>query len=75
MSTMQIRNVPDEVSRELKVRAAASGRSLSEYLLVELTRIAQRPTLEQALANVRGSTPRDLTPAVDVLADERGDRP
>ena len=44
MPTMQIRDVPVEVSRVLKARAAAAGQSLSDYLLVELTRIAERPT-------------------------------
>lgn len=74
MSTMQIRNVPAEVSRTLKARAAASGQSLSEYLLVEVTRIAERPTLEEALGRLRSSEPRSLTPAADVLHDARGER-
>ncbi len=48
MSKMiQLRNVPDELHRSLKARAALAGMSLSEYLLVEMREIAQRPTLAE----------------------------
>jgi antitoxin FitA len=48
MSTMiQIRNVPDEVHRRLKARAALEGLSLSEYLVREVTRVAERPSLAE----------------------------
>ena len=46
MPTMiQIRNVPDALHRRLKSRAALEGMSLSDYLLAELRRVAERPTL------------------------------
>ena len=41
---VQIRDVPDDVHRALKARAAASGTSLSEYLRAILARSAERPT-------------------------------
>jgi len=45
MSKMvQIRNVPDALHRKLKVRAADSGQTFSDYLLAELERLAARPT-------------------------------
>ena len=48
MSTMvQIRNVPDELHRRLKARAALEGMSLSEYLLREVRKVAEQPTLEE----------------------------
>lgn len=48
MSKMiQIRNVPDPLHRELKSRAAKAGMSLSDYLLDEIRRIAERPTPEE----------------------------
>jgi antitoxin FitA len=48
MSKMiQIRNVPDQVHRILKARAASEGMSLSDYLLTELKEIAERPTLAE----------------------------
>lgn len=47
--TLQIRDVPDDVHRELKARAAATGMSLSEYALAELTRVAERPPISDVL--------------------------
>jgi len=40
--TIQVRDVPDEVHAELRVRAAAAGTSLSDYVLGELERVARR---------------------------------
>lgn len=48
MSVMlQIRDLPDEVHRTLKARAAAAGTSLSEYARQILARAAARPTPEE----------------------------
>jgi plasmid stability protein len=56
MSVMiQIRNVPDEIHRELKVRAARAGRSLSDFLLEELRDLATRPTPEEIIARIEAS--------------------
>ena len=44
---LQIRNVPDDVHRKLKVRAAQEGVSLSELLAREARRLAEQPTAEQ----------------------------
>lgn len=41
---IQIRDVPDDIHRKLKARAAASGTSLSEYVRTVLARTANRPT-------------------------------
>ena len=72
MTSLQIRNVPDELHRQLKARAAIEGHSLSEYALSELHRAMQRPTrrelIERVAAferiSVRGS-------AVDAIRAER----
>ena len=48
--TVQIRDVPDDVHRTLRARAAAAGLSLSAYLLAELTRVAERPPVADGLA-------------------------
>lgn len=54
MSVMiQIRNVPDDLHRLLKSRAALAGMSLSDYLLRELRQLAERPTLEEFRARLR----------------------
>lgn len=50
MSTMiQIRNVPDDLHRDLKVRAAHAGMTLSDFLLTELRQLAVRPTMREWL--------------------------
>ena len=53
MKTIQVRNVPDEVHRTLRTRAAASGVSLSDYALRELERAAGRPPVAELLARAR----------------------
>jgi plasmid stability protein len=50
---IQIRDVPEEVHRTLKARAAASGVSLSEYLRELLARSAARPAPAELAARVR----------------------
>ena len=50
---VQIRDVPENVHRTLKARAAQSGNSLSEYLRGALTGIASRPTAEEVRARLR----------------------
>ena len=73
MSKMiQIRNVRDALHRKLKARAAEAGMSLSEYLLREIRRSAERPTLDEWLA--RGarlpSLPVHPAPA-DIICEAR----
>lgn len=43
---IQIRNVPENLHRTLKARAAMAGMSLSDYLLAEIRQVFERPTLE-----------------------------
>ncbi len=75
MSTMiQIRNVPDEVHRTLKARAALEGRSLSDFLLAEIRQVAARPSLDEMLARLDQLPPVELseTPADAVRAERDG---
>ena len=44
---IQLRHVPDELHRKLKARAAIEGLSLSDYLLQEVRRVAERPTITE----------------------------
>lgn len=71
-SMIQIRNVPDALHRELKVRAAQSGMTLSDYLLSELRALAVRPTMREWLARSEGWAPVESgeRPA-DAIAAER----
>lgn len=50
MSKMiQIRNVPDELHRKLKIQAAEQSLSLSDYLLNELLLVADKPSIKELL--------------------------
>ncbi len=57
MSMVQIRNVPDELHRELKVRAAQAGMTLSDYLLQEIRNLAVRPTMREWVEQARRLEP------------------
>jgi plasmid stability protein len=76
MSRMiQIRNVPDGVHHTLKSRAALAGVSLSDYLLMELRQMADRPTLTEVRERVhrrdRVATPVSAAEAVRAERDAR----
>ena len=47
--SIQTRNVPDDVHRTLRARAAAAGLSLSDYLLEDITRLAERPPIADVI--------------------------
>jgi plasmid stability protein len=53
MTTITIRNVPEETHAELAARAARAGQSLQEYLRATLVEVAQRPDKQAWLAAVR----------------------
>jgi plasmid stability protein len=50
---IQIRHVPDEIHRKLKMRAAERGMALSDFILREVSEVANRPTLEELLGRIR----------------------
>lgn len=72
MSMVQIRNVPPELHRSLKARAASAGLTLSDYLLQELQDLAVRPTMREWAQAVRGLSAVEVSqrPA-DVLREDR----
>jgi plasmid stability protein len=76
MSKMiQLRNVPDELHRALKARAALEGMSLSDYLIAEVRRVAERPTVRELRERLAKRVPVEprVPPARAVRAErERG---
>lgn len=76
MATMiQIRNVPDELHRDLKARAARAGMTLSDFLLAELRALAVRPTMSEWLDRSASWEPVDVSESpADALAAERSRR-
>jgi len=73
MGLIQIRNVPDDVHRTLKARAAAEGTSLSDYIVREVTRVARTPTPRELDERIRARRPAEVTTA-DILTARDSDR-
>lgn len=59
-TTIQIRHVPEELHRVLKIRAVQKGMSLSEYLLAEIEQMATKPTLEELMDRLAREEPVEL---------------
>lgn len=67
MSKMiQIRNVPDDLHRKLKVRAAKAGMTLSDYLLSEIEQVAEKPTLQELMERLAQREPVKVDEPPDV---------
>lgn len=73
-SMVQIRNVPSDLHRQLKARAALEGMSLSDYLLRETRHILERPTLDDLRKRLVGRQPvrPSPAPAAAVRAERKG---
>jgi antitoxin FitA len=73
MGHIQIRNVPEDVHRTLKARAAKAGMSLSEYLLRGIVEDASRPTLQEMTERIRSRPPADLggVSTAEIIREER----
>lgn len=75
MAHLQIRNVPPEVHGKLKARAAQAGMSLSEYLLAEVTKIAEVPTIEEMVERLQKLPPvRFDESSGEIIRSEREER-
>lgn len=51
--SITVRNVPNETRDALAERAARTGRSLQEYLVCELMRLASEPSVDEWLSASR----------------------
>ncbi len=72
--TIQIRNVPHDLYRKLKTRAALEGMSVSDFLLADLERNTARPTSLEIRERLRrrSSCRPALSPADAVRAEREG---
>jgi plasmid stability protein len=71
---IQIRNVPEDLHRVLKSRAALAGMSLSDYLLDEVRRIAERPTMAELQARLAQLPVTKLSISPEQAVREERDR-
>ena len=72
---IQVRDVPDAVHATLKARAAREGMSLSDFIKRELTRVAERPSMQEWLDRTKQFKPiasrRTATQVIRELREER----
>ena len=61
MATIQVRNVPEDVHRVYRLRAAAAGQSLQEYVLAELIESASTATPAEIVAEFEKRTAAEGT--------------
>lgn len=72
---IQLRNVPDDLHRKLKIRAIEANLTLSDYLIREVAAVAERPTLDDLLARIRERGSETLTESsADAVRAERESR-
>ena len=70
---LQVRNVPDDIHAELRRRAAVAGMSLSDFALQQLSRVANRPPIEELLnrAALRGGDTMSFAEAREAVVGAR----
>lgn len=72
MSIMiQIRNVPDELHRRAKARAALDGVTLSDLALRALEREVRRPSVGEIAARIREMEPMEIPDGALLVREER----
>lgn len=72
---VQIRNVPREVHRRLKARAAIEGLTMSDFVLREVRKALERTTREEMLERLTAQPIRRLRkPPAAVIRAGRGAR-
>jgi antitoxin FitA len=74
MKMIKIRNVPDELHRSLEARAAREGTTMSDLILAELPRLANKPAPEEILERVHRRTPVPGASAAELIRSDRPDR-
>jgi len=68
MSAIQVKNVPDELHEQLRARARAEGRSMSDYVLYVLERDLALPTTREWLERLKEDEPVTGVSSEDILA-------
>ena len=72
---IQLRHVPDALHRRLKARAALAGLPLSDYLIREVKKIAERPSPEEMIERLRQREPyRGKVSPTKIVRAERDSR-
>lgn len=71
MANVQVRDVPDDVHRKLKSRAALAGKSLNDFLLERMSEMARVPTVPELAERIRRREPYSGPSSAEVIREER----
>jgi antitoxin FitA len=76
VSTLQIRNFPDDLKERLRERAGRVDLTMSDYVIQLVSTELARPTFDEMLARLNALPPRDDLPftAADLVAEDRAER-
>ena len=74
MALLQVRDLDEDVRRELKARAARGGVSLNSYVRDLLTDAVSRPDRSEVLARIARRAERSDISSVDLIRAERDAR-
>jgi plasmid stability protein len=76
MPNVLVRDIPDNVHAALQQRAERRGQSLQQYLVTELGRLAERPSMDEVLDRIatRRGGQVGLAQAGQDVSEERAQR-
>jgi len=76
MPTIQVKDVPEQTHRILRLRAAEAHQSLQEYLRAKLIAEASKPTLDEVLDRIdhRSGGRAPLKTTTELIRDDRDRR-
>lgn len=76
MPNVQIREVPEDVHKELVRRAELAGQSLQQYLSAQLASMVATPTIDDMIARIERRSKGRLSraDAIAAIDDERARR-
>jgi antitoxin FitA len=74
MKMLQIRNVPDDLHRALKERAAREGTTMSDLVLRELPRVAYKPSPEEVMERILQMPPVGGPSGAELVREGREER-
>lgn len=60
MKIIQVRDIPDETHRRLKIRAAEEGTTISNLVRTQLVQMADRPTWSEVRQRIEDLGPVEL---------------
>ena len=71
---LQVRNIPDELHRRLKSRAALAGTSMSDYVLREIRQSLEKPTRQELFDRIARLPPVEPDPPPSEVLREARER-